>query len=156
MKLGLAFLLSFVLAVWSANGGMKAIIDALDVVYEDEKRGFKFNAISLAFTFGGLAVVLLAIGAVVALPIVLATIGLGALTDARVRIGRWPVLVMTMLVGLALSTGSPQPPLGAVGHQLSVGSVFATLTWLAGSALYRCISAIMRITTRPTAHSASR
>ena len=77
VKLGLAFLLSFVLAVWSANGGMKAIIDALNVVYdEDEKRGFfKLNAISLAFTFGGLAVVLLAIGSVVALPIVLSTIG---------------------------------------------------------------------------------
>ena len=64
VKLGLAFLLSFVLAVWSANGGMKAIIDALNVVYdEDEKRGFfKLNAISLAFTFGGLVAVLLAIG----------------------------------------------------------------------------------------------
>ena len=117
VKLGLAFLFSFVLAVWSANGGMKAIIDALNVVYdEDEKRGFfKLNAISLAFTFGGLVAVLLAIGAVVALPIVLSTIGLGALTDALFRIGRWPVLVMTMLVGLAvLYRFGPSRPLGAV------------------------------------------
>jgi membrane protein len=51
--------------VWSANGGMKAIIDALDVVYEErEKRGFlKLNAISLAFTFGGLVAALLALAA---------------------------------------------------------------------------------------------
>jgi uncharacterized BrkB/YihY/UPF0761 family membrane protein len=56
VKLGATFLFSFALALWSANGGMKAIIDALNVVYdEDEKRGFiKLNAVSLAFTLGGL------------------------------------------------------------------------------------------------------
>jgi membrane protein len=137
VKLGLAFLLSFVLAVWSANGGMKAIIDALNVVYdEDEKRGFfKLNAISLVFTFGGLVAVLLAIGSVVALPIVLSTIGLGALTDALFRIGRWPALVMIMLVGLALLYRFGPSRRSAQWRWLSAGSVFATLTWLAGSAL---------------------
>ena len=104
VKLGLAFLFSFLLAVWSANGGVKAIIDALNVVYdEDEKRGFfKLNAVSLAFTFGGLVAVLVAIGSVVALPIILSTLGLGAVTDALFRFGRWPVLVLTMLFGLAV------------------------------------------------------
>jgi len=137
VKLGLAFLFSFLLAVWSANGGMKAIIDALNVVYEeDEKRGFiKLNAISLAFTFGGLVAVLLAIGAVVALPIILATIGLGSVTDALFRIGRWPVLVLTMLVGLALLYRFGPSRRSAQWRWLSVGSVLATLTWLAGSAL---------------------
>ncbi len=137
VKLGLAFLFSFLLAVWSANGGIKAIIDALNVVYEeDEKRGFfKLNAVSLAFTFGGLVAVLLAIGSVVALPIILSAVGLGALTDALVRFGRWPLLVLAMLFGLAVlyrfgpSRRSPQ------WRWLSVGSLFATLTWLAGSAL---------------------
>ncbi|MCK1642184.1 YihY/virulence factor BrkB family protein [Bradyrhizobium sp. 157] len=137
VTLGLAFLFSFLLAVWSANGGIKAIIDALNVVYdEDEKRGFfKLNAISLAFTFGGLLAVLLAIGSVVALPIILSTIGLGAVTEALFRFGRWPVLVLTMLFGLAVlyrfgpSRRRPQ------WRWLSVGSVVATLTWLAGSAL---------------------
>ena len=137
VKLGLAFLFSFLLAVWSANGGIKAVIDALNVVYdEDEKRGFfKLSAVSLAFTFGGLVAVLLAIGSVVALPIILSTLGLGAMTDALFRFGRWPLLVLTMLFGLAVlyrfgpSRRSPQ------WRWLSVGSVFATLTWLAGSAL---------------------
>ena len=40
VKLGTAFLFSFLLAVWSANGGMKAVIDALNVAYEEkEERG---------------------------------------------------------------------------------------------------------------------
>jgi membrane protein len=56
MKLGGTFLASLLLA-WSANGGVKAIIDALNVVYDEkEKRGFfKLNAVSLAFTIAGVA-----------------------------------------------------------------------------------------------------
>ena len=62
-------------------------------------------------------------------------IGLGSITDALFRIGRWPLLVVMMLFGLAVlyrfgpSRRSPQ------WRWLSVGSVFATLTWLAGSGL---------------------
>jgi membrane protein len=137
LKLGAAFVLSFLFAVWSANGGVKAIIDALNVTYDEkEKRGFfKLNAVSLAFTFGGLLAALVAIGTVVALPIILNTIGLGSITDALFRIGRWPVLIVMMLLGLAVlyrfgpSRRAPQ------WQWLTVGSVFATLTWLAGSAL---------------------
>ena len=70
MKLGGAFLASLLLAIWSANGGMKAIIDALNVVYDEkEKRGFfKLNAVSLAFTVAGVIGILTAIGLVVAAP----------------------------------------------------------------------------------------
>ena len=69
VRLGTAFLFSFLLAVWSANGGVKAVIDALNVAYEEkEERGFfKLNAVSLALTFGGLIAVLVAIGAIVSL-----------------------------------------------------------------------------------------
>lgn len=136
-NLGMACVFSFLLAVWSANSGTKAIIGALNVVCEEkENRGFfKLNAESLAFTFGGLVAALVAIGCVVALPIVLATIGFGAISDALLRVGRWPVLIGTMLVGLAVlyrygpSRRSPR------WRWLSVGSVVATVTWLAGSAL---------------------
>jgi membrane protein len=107
------------------------------VVYdEDEKRGFfKLNATSLAFTFGGLVAALLAIGAVVALPIALATLGLGSVTDTLFRIGRWPVLIVTMLLGLATLYRFGPSRRAAQWRWLSVGSVSATLAWLAGSAL---------------------
>ena len=51
-RLSLAFAFSLGLALWSANAGMKAVIDALNVTYnEKEKRGFiKLNLISLALT----------------------------------------------------------------------------------------------------------
>ena len=37
VKLGTAFLFSFLLAVWSANGGVKAVIDALNVALRRKK-----------------------------------------------------------------------------------------------------------------------
>ena len=49
-KLGFAMIAGLVISLWSANGGMKAMFDALNIVYhEKEKRGFfRLNAISLA------------------------------------------------------------------------------------------------------------
>ena len=75
--LGFGFVFGLGLALWSANAGMKAIIDALNVVYEEtEKRGFiKLNLVSLAFTLGAVVALLVAIGAVVVLPLVLARSG---------------------------------------------------------------------------------
>jgi hypothetical protein len=50
------FLVGLALALWSANAGMKAIMDALNIVYEEsEKRGLvKLNLVSLAFTVAGI------------------------------------------------------------------------------------------------------
>ena len=79
-KLGFGFVVGLGVALWSANAGMKAIIDALNVVYEEkEKRGFiKLNLVSLAFTLAAIASLLLALGAVVVLPLVLNQLGLSA------------------------------------------------------------------------------
>ena len=55
-KLSIAFAASLGLVLWSANAGMKAVIDALNVTYaEKEKRGFiKLNLFSLAMTGGAI------------------------------------------------------------------------------------------------------
>jgi len=48
-KLSLGFMTGVGVALWSANSGMKAIIDALNVVYDEkEKRSFvKLNLVAL-------------------------------------------------------------------------------------------------------------
>jgi membrane protein len=94
----------------------------------------RLNAVSLAFTFGGLIATLVAIGAIVALPLILAAIGLSSVTDAIIRYGRWPVLVLMIMFGLAvLYRGAPSRR--SQWQWITVGSVFATVAWLAGSAL---------------------
>jgi membrane protein len=93
-KLGLGFAIGIIVALWSANSGMKAIMDALNVAYEErEKRGFfTLNAISLAFTFGSIAAALLAMGAIVVLPIATTSLGIKTLFAELVARLRWPAL----------------------------------------------------------------
>ena len=137
LKLGAAFFFGAALAVWSANGGMKAIIDALNVVYdEEEKRGFiKLNVVSLAFTLGGLLAMLAAIGLVVVAPIILSAFGAEDGGAAVLQLGRWPALAAMILIALAVlyrcgpSRRSPQ------WKWISAGSAFATVTWILGSLL---------------------
>ncbi|OPF91486.1 hypothetical protein I8G32_01276 [Rhodopseudomonas palustris] len=135
-KLGFAFLISLSLALWSANGGVKAIIDALNAVYDvEEQRGFfKLNGFSLLLTLGALGAVLAAIGLVIAAPIVLARIGLGNLVAVAIDYGRWPVLALMTFGGLSLlyrtAPNRPSPP----WRWVAPGSIVATLSWLAGSA----------------------
>src|SRR5437660_1381941 len=52
VKLSFGFVFGLGLALWSANAGMKAIMDALNVVYDEkEKRSFiMLNVISLCFS----------------------------------------------------------------------------------------------------------
>jgi membrane protein len=136
-KLGFGFILGLGIALWSANAGMKAIIDALNVVYEEkEKRGFiKLNLVSLAFTVGAIASLLLALGAVVVLPLMLARLGFASVTETLVQYGRWPILLLLVIVGLALIYRFGPSRREARWQWLTVGSVFAAIAWLGSSAL---------------------
>ena len=135
--LSFGFLLGLLFALWSANSGTKAVIDGLNVAYEEtEKRGFiRLNLTSLVFTLGAYLALTLAIGAVVVPPIVLARIGLGALTDELVRIVRWPALLAFVILGLAILYRYGPSRREARWTWLSVGSVAAACGWLIASAL---------------------
>ena len=136
-KLGFASLFGLGLTLWSANAGMKAIIDALNVIYDEkEKRGFiKLNLISLTLTLGGMLAILLAIGAIVVLPLLLSFVGLGGISETLLRALRWPALLVVVILGLAVLYRFGPSRDEARWQWLSVGSVFAAITWLASSAL---------------------
>jgi membrane protein len=133
--LGFGFLFGLALALWSANAGMKAIIDALNVIYdEEEKRGFiKLNLLSLALTLGGLIAILLAVAAIIVFPLVMARFGLGGLTEIIVTIVRWPILLVLVMFGLAVLYRYGPSRREPKWEWISVGSVLATLLWIAGS-----------------------
>jgi len=135
--LSLAFFASLALAIWSANAGMKAIIDALNVVYEvKEWRSFiKLNLVSLAMTVCAIIGLLLAIGAVVVVPIVLSYLPLGGFGAEVIAWLRWPAVVVLLMLGLAalyrFGPNRDEPRWRWFG----LGNVFAALAWLAGSVL---------------------
>jgi membrane protein len=135
--LGLTFLFGLVLALWSANAGMKAIMDALNVVYdEEETRSFlKLNIVSLTLTIAALAAILIMAGAVVAVPLLLQHIGIGEQAALLLRFGRWPLLVLLLLFALAVLYRFGPSRKAPRWQWLSVGAVTASILWLAGSSL---------------------
>jgi membrane protein len=135
--LGATFLFGLGLAIWSANAGAKAVIDALNVVYEErEKRSFiRLNLLSLAFTTGGIAALLVMVSAVVAVPLALDHAGLASESRIIIGLGRWPLLLVTLLAALGLLYRFGPSRQAARWEWLSVGTLAAALLWIAGSSL---------------------
>ncbi|MGY4260024.1 membrane protein [Bradyrhizobium sp. USDA 4516] len=135
--LGLTFAAGLLIAIWSANAGMKAIFDALNVVYDEkEKRSFvKLNLMSLSFTIAGLISIMLMVGAVVVVPLLLQQVGLGTTAELVIRFGRWPILVLLLLTALAVLYRYGPSRTRPRWQWLSVGAVAAAVLWLAGSVL---------------------
>lgn len=137
VRLSFSFAASLAFALWSANAGMKAMIDALNVVYEEnEKRGFiRLNLVSLAYTIAAVVAMLVAVGAVVITPLLLAHAGLGSMGQTIVKIARWPAVMLGMLLGLSALYRYGPSRREVKWRWTSVGAVCATVSWFAGSAL---------------------
>ena len=101
--LGVTFVISLLLALWSANAGMKSLFEAMNVAYdESEDRGFvKLTLISLAFTLAAVVGAILFFGVVIVVPIVLNAVGLGQGTEWLIQIGSY--IGMAILASLAIA-----------------------------------------------------
>ena len=136
--LGVTFIVSLAISLWSANAAMKSIFDTLNIVYgEKEKRSLiTLNAVSLSFTIAGIVFVLLAFAAMVVLPPALKYLGMSDFADLLVRVGRWPALFVIVSIALAFiyrygpSRDRPQ------WRWTTWGSAFATFGWLVASILF--------------------
>ena len=137
-KLSSGFVIGLAIALWSANAGMKAIIDALNVVYDEkEKRSFvKLNLVSLLFTFIALVALMLALAAIVIAPVVFSVIGLSSVLSIAIAFLRWPLLLIVAAIGLAAIYRYGPSRREARWERLSVGSAAAAIGWLISSALF--------------------
>jgi membrane protein len=136
--LGLNFLVSIAISLWSANSGMKALFDALNAVYEQkERRSFvTLNVVTLSFTIATIGFLLIALAGVVALPVALSYLSLPGVTALILKIARWPILLVLVAFGLCLiyryGPSSAEPR----SQWITWGGAFAAITWLAASALF--------------------
>lgn len=143
--LGLAFLISLGVSLWSANAGIKAMFDALNIVYdENEARGFfKLNAISLLFTLGAVLFIVAALLAVVALPIILRFVGLESATEWLLTILRWPAFFVAVTFAIMVVYRHGPSRDKAQWRWLSWGSVVAAFLWIGVSMLFSWYAANM-------------
>jgi len=153
--LGFGVLIGFGTSLWSANQGIKALFDALNVVNDEkESRGFLHRTVlTLGFTFGALLFILLALGAVVVVPAVLSFVGLGGVLEFVLRFARWPLLLAAIGLFLALIYRYGPSREAAKWRWISWGSAFAAVAWVVGSAGFRGTSPILAATTKLTVRS---
>jgi membrane protein len=102
LSIGLAASLAAVL--WTASGGMAALIKGINSAFgEEETRGFlTLRGISLGLTIGALLFFVVAGFVAAALPLVLGSLGFGGVGRVLVDVGRWPILLVAVVTGIAL------------------------------------------------------
>jgi membrane protein len=136
--LSLGLIAGIFFSIWSAAKGTKGIITALNITYDEEESRsfFKLNGIALLLTIGALVFVLLALGLIVAVPIILDSIGLPSTWQWVARYLRWPALaIMVMLLLAALYRYAPDRD-EPRWEWVSWGAVLSTFLWIFGSLLF--------------------
>jgi membrane protein len=136
--LGFGFIIGLAISLWSANAGMKAVFDALNIVNdEEEKRSFvKLNLMSLTFTLGAIAFILFALGSIIVLPVIFNFVGLGSQTEWILAVARWPILLIGIVLALSLVYRFGPSRDKAEWRWVTPGGIVAAVLWLAVSMLF--------------------
>jgi membrane protein len=137
-RLTLSFLGGLALSLWSANAGIKALFEALNIVSgEAEKRGFiRLNLFALFVTFCSIAAALAVVGAVVVLPLALSIVGFPDIKLTIVSYLRWPAMLILATVALGILYRYGPSRRLARPRWITIGSVVAAFLWLAMSATF--------------------
>jgi len=129
---------SLAAVLWSASSGVNALIEALNVAYNevDERSFLKKRGLALLLTLGGMIFVILAVGLIAVVPIVLGAVGLDTVGATVARLARWPLLAFLVIVSLAVLYKVGPDRDNPQFRWVSWGAVAATLLWLLGSGAF--------------------
>ncbi len=132
--LGAAFVISTALSIWSANAGMKSMVDALNITFdENEKRDYvRRSFLTYAATLAALLFLIVVFSVLVAAPIFFHDLGLR-------RFGvwwgpiRWLVVFVTAAGGFTLLYRYGPSRRHAKWRWVAFGGVLAAAAWMGAS-----------------------
>lgn len=135
-NLGLGLALSLIPALWSSSAAVNAIITGVNIAYgERERRPFwKVRGLSILFTLGLIAFVIIVLPVIALVPVVLDAMGLAGWTRAILVGIRWPLVAVFAILALAVLYRFGPCRRDARWRWVSWGSLVATAIWLAASA----------------------
>lgn len=122
-------------SIWSANKGTKSLFTGVDIAYDTENaRGFiKQNALTLAFTFGSIILVILSMLLIVGFPAFIHRFGLPDQIENIIGFGRWILLAFIAVFFLSvLYKSAPFRP-APKNKWVLPGAFLATFLWLVAS-----------------------
>lgn len=101
-SLGITLVISLAVALWGASAGIKAMFDAMNVVYgEAEKRNFfSINFLALLFILGAIVLLVMMLGVVLVLPLVLRLFFVSKF-EWLVQVGAYGLMLISLLVALS-------------------------------------------------------
>lgn len=136
--LSVTLVVSLLVALWSSSAGIRALFDAMNVAYEtDESRSFLIlNGLALLFTLGGILAALVAVAAVVVIPLLVRRLYLGGEADWLVTGLGYLVLLVVLWLGIgALYRWGPAQRRGG-WRWISPGTLLGILATAAVSVLF--------------------
>jgi len=101
--LSIYLLVSLAIAGWSANAGIKAMFDALNVIYDEaEKRSFlRLNVLSMFATISAIVLFIVSLFTVAILPAVLSSTPYQTVLEQVLWLVRWPVFFAIAIIATA-------------------------------------------------------
>jgi membrane protein len=129
--LSIAFVISTLLSVWSANAGMKALFDGLNIMFDEtEKRDYLHRSlVTYTGTLAALVFVALVISVLIAAPVYFHGIGLHKVGGWWGPL-RWLVVFAIAVVFFALLYRFGPSRRHAQWRWVGLGAVLAALAWL--------------------------
>ena len=133
-----SLVLSILIALWSASTGVKSILGALNLAYEErEQRSFlSYQLTALGMTLGGILAAVIGLATLVLLPALEGFFGVSAYAALIARVSGLAALVVFVLLALSLLYRFGPSRRSPSWHWVTPGSAVATLLWLAASALF--------------------
>ena len=132
--LSTAFVVSLLLSLWTASLGMRVMVDALNVAYEEvERRNVLLRfALTYLLTFAALLFFVVVAAVMAAAPLALQWLGVGGLLIPL----RWVVLFLIVASSFAIFYRFGPSRTRARWSWVRWGAVFAALIWMGGSLGY--------------------
>jgi membrane protein len=129
--LGAAFVASTLLSVWSANAGMKALFDGLNITYDEtEKRDYlRRSLITYAATFAGLVFIGLVVSVLIGAPVFFHRMGLHLLRLWWAP-ARWAIVFLIAAITFTLLYRYGPSRRHARWQWVVFGGVGAAVVWL--------------------------
>lgn len=134
--LGFGAISALLIALWSASRGTKAVIEALNIIYDEkDRRGFiKLNLIAIGITLAAVVMGILAIAVIVAIPVITNLFNLGRSTEIIGTGVSWIVLLALFSFFLSFIYRFGPNREKAKWKWVSTGALIAAVLWAIASA----------------------
>jgi membrane protein len=131
--LGISFLVSLALSLWSSSSSTQSVLHALSLAYgQVESRSFiRFQLVALGMTVIAIIGTALAIGVLVLIPIVIARVGLSGNAQVLVTLLSFAVMIVFVIGALGLLYRFGPAGTGRIFY--APGASLATFIWLLAS-----------------------